>query len=117
MDVGLLIIRVIVGVLFIGHGTQKLFGWFDGPGFRGATGMTRSLRYPMPRAMAMLLACSETLGGLMLATGFATVLAAAMLIGVMLNAIVAVHAPNGMWNQKGGMEFPIVMAAAALVTA
>ena len=113
MNLGLFILRVVVGGLFVGHGTQKLFGWFEGNGLEGTGGWFHSIGYRPGRRMATVAGVAETAGGGLLILGFLTPLAAAAIIGVMVNAMVAVHAPNGVWNDKGGIEFPLVMATAA----
>jgi putative oxidoreductase len=117
MDAGLLIARTIVGLLFVGHGTQKLFGWWGGGGIDGTAGMFGQLGYRAPRKMAALAGFAETGGGALLAVGLATPLAAAMLIGVMVNAIVAVHLDKGLWVTKGGFEYPLMMSAIATALA
>lgn len=116
MDVGLLLLRLVVGALFVGHGSQKLFGNLGGSGITGTGSFLAQLGYPNPRAMAALAGLAEASSGFLLELGFLTPFAAAGIIGVMINAIVAVHARNGMWNQNGGMEYPIVLSiiAAAL---
>jgi putative oxidoreductase len=117
VDLGLLILRIVVGALFIGHGTQKLFGWFGGHGLEGTGGFMGSLGYPRGRQMAALAGLGEAGGGTLLLLGFITPVAAAAIIGVMVNAIIAVHLPKGMWNTNGGMEFPLVCATAACALA
>jgi putative oxidoreductase len=114
MTLGLLIIRVIAGLTMAGHGGQKLFGWFDGPGRRGTAGMMEKLGYREPALMAGLAGLAELGGGLGLALGFLTPFAAIAIVVVMLNATIAVHLKNGFWNTKGGYEFPLVMSAIAV---
>jgi putative oxidoreductase len=109
----LLILRIVVGLLFIGHGSQKLFGWFGGHGPEGTGQFLDSLGYRPGRGMAIAAGGAEFFGGLFLALGFLTPLASAMIIGVMLNAILSVHWSKGIWNSNGGLEFPLVMAAVA----
>jgi len=117
MDIGLLILRVVVGALFFGHGTQKLFGWFDGHGREGTAGMMDSLGYQPPGTMAVIAGATEASAGAMLVLGLLTPLAAAMIIGAMINATMAVHAENGVWNTDGGYELPLVFGAAAAALA
>ena len=113
MDIGLLIARVVVGLLFIGHGTQKLFGWFGGSGPEGTGGFLGSLGYRRSRTMAIVNGVAEAGGGALLAMGFLTPIGCAALIGVMLTAAVAAHRHNGLWNQDGGYELPLLNAAVA----
>lgn len=113
MSFGLFLLRVVIGVLFVGHGTQKLFGWFGGPGVDGAQGMFDSLGYRRPRTMAILAGAAEAGAGVLLVLGFLIPLAAAAIIGVMINAIAAVHAGNGPWVSDGGWEYNAVLIAAA----
>ena len=113
MDFGLLVLRLVVGALFIGHGTQKLFGWFGGYGVEGTGGFMESLGYRPGKPYAVLGGVAEAGGGLLLFLGLLTPLAAAAIIGVMINAIFAVHVENGAWAQDNGYELPLVMAVAA----
>ena len=98
MKLGRLLARAVIGGLFIGHGTQKLFGWFDGPGIDGATKMMDSLELRPARRNALAASVSETAGGAMLAAGFLTPVAATALIGTMITAIRTVHFKNGLWS-------------------
>jgi putative oxidoreductase len=113
MELGLLILRLVVGALFIGHGTQKLFGWFGGHGPSGTGGFLRSLGFQPGRPFAVVNGLAEAGGGLLLALGLLTPLGAAAIIGVMATATIAVHAPNGIWNQNGGVEFTVTNIAIA----
>lgn len=113
MDLGILLLRLVIGGLFIGHGGKKLFGWFDGPGPESTTGFFGSLGYRRPRTMAWVGAGAELGGGALLVLGFLTPLATAALIGVMVNAAIVVHAENGLWNADGGFELPLVLGTSA----
>ena len=117
MNFGLFVLRLVVGGLFIGHGTQKLFGWFQGHGLEGTGGFFESLGYKPGKHMAALAGLSESGAGAMLILGFLTPLAAAMIIGVMMNAMIAVHADKGIWNSNGGVELPLVYATIAAMFA
>ena len=114
MEYGLLLLRLVVGLLFAGHGAQKLFGWFGGGGPQGTTAFFSALGYRMPAAMAIVAGLSELGGGLMLATGFLTPLASFLLATVMLNAIATVVFPKGFF---GGYEFELTLAAVAIALA
>jgi putative oxidoreductase len=87
MSYGLLLLRVVVGLAFIGHGTQKLFGWFGGYGPQGTGGFFASQGYRAGVLMAVAAGLCETVGGTLLALGFATPLAGTLLAIVMINAI------------------------------
>jgi putative oxidoreductase len=113
MQLGLLVLRVVVGVLFMAHGAQKLFGWFGGPGLEGAGGFFESLGLRPGRAMALAAGLAELTGGVLFAAGLATPLAAALLIAVMSTAIATVHWANGVWVTEAGYEYNLVLIAAA----
>lgn len=114
MKVGHLIARVTVGALFVGHGTQKWFGWFGGPGLDGAGPMMESLGLRPGRRNAIAASASEAVGGAMLVAGALTPVAAATLIGTMVTAIRTVHLKNGPWSSNGGYEYNAVLIAALL---
>jgi putative oxidoreductase len=112
MNAGRLIARATIGGLFIGHGTQKLFGWFGGPGPEGTAKMLENLEMRPPRRNAVAVGISETAGGALLALGALTPVAGALLSGTMLTAIRKVHLENGLWNTNGGYEFNVTLIAA-----
>ena len=112
MDTGLLIVRVVFGALLIGHGTQKLFGWFGGHGLEGTGGFFHSLGFRPGRAMAAVAGLSEAGGGLLLALGLLTPLAGAAIVGTLLVAA-SVHIEQGLWGSKGGYETALLYAALA----
>ena len=112
MQIGRLAARAVIGGLFIGHGTQKLFGWFGGPGLSGTEQMMGALEMRPARANAIAAGLSETAGGALLVLGAATPVAAASLIGTMATAIHKVHRPNGPWVAQGGWEYNAVLIAA-----
>jgi putative oxidoreductase len=114
MNTGRRIARVVIGGLFVGHGSQKLLGKFDGPGIEGTSEMKESIPMRPAKAPAYAAGVTETVGGSMLALGAATPLAAASLIGVMITAIRKVHLPNGPWIQDRGYEYNLVMIAALM---
>jgi putative oxidoreductase len=113
MDTGLLLLRIVVGLLLVGHGTRKLFGWFGGGGLAGTAWYFRSVGYWPPRLMAGFAGGAELAGGAALAAGFMTPLAAGAVVGTMFNAAVAVHGRNGLWAIDNGYEYPLVIATAA----
>ncbi len=114
MKIGRLVVRAVVGGLFIGHGTQKLFGWFGGPGLSGTEQTMDKLRLQPARYNALAAGITEAGGGALLVAGLATPLAAASLIGVMITAMRTVHLKNGPWNSSGGYEYNLVLIATLL---
>ncbi len=114
MHVGRLAARLVIGGLFVGHGTQKLFGWFDGPGLEGTEQMMGALEMRPTRANAIAAGVTETAGGALLIAGAATPLAASSLIGTMITAIRKVHQPQGVWVAQGGWEYNAVLIAALM---
>ncbi len=117
MGFGRLTTRLLIGGLFVGHGTQKLKGWFGGPGLEGTEQMMDGLKLHPPRRNALAAGATETACGAMLAAGLFTPLAAGGLIGVMTTAVRTVHWPNGPWNSNGGWEYNSVLIAAAALLA
>jgi putative oxidoreductase len=117
MNVARLVARGVIGGLFIGHGTQKLRGWFGGPGLEGTDGIMKSLNMHPPRRNSIAAGVSETAGGALLVAGLATPLASAALIGTMITAIRKVHLSNGPWVSNGGYEYNLVLIAALLALA
>jgi putative oxidoreductase len=118
MKLGRLLLRLIVGGYFVGHGTQKLFGWFGGHGLEG-TGQffEGSLGLRPGKHHALAAGLSEAGGGALVVLGAATPLASAVLIATMLTAIHRVHLKNGPWVSDGGYEYNLVLIAAALALA
>jgi putative oxidoreductase len=110
-----LLARLFIGGMFIGHGTQKLFGWFDGPGIEGTTGMMGKLGLAPAKTNAYAASLSETVGGVGIALGAFTPAAAASLIGTMVTAIRTVHLQNGFWSTGGGYEYNLTIIAALLL--
>ncbi|WP_280503686.1 DoxX family protein [Nocardia farcinica] len=106
LDIGLLLLRLGIGLTMAAHGAQKLFGWFDGPGLDGTEGMLTSMGYPAPGFFAVVTALTEPFGGLALAVGVLTPLAGAAVLGTMLNAI------SVKWGSGyiGGVEYETVLA-------
>ena len=112
MQVARFIGRLTIGGLFIGHGTQKLMGWFGGPGLEGTGQMMQSLEMHPPRSHALAAGVTEAGAGALVAAGLCTPLAASGLIGVMTTAIRKVHWRQGVWNSSGGYEYNLVLIAA-----
>jgi putative oxidoreductase len=114
LDHALALIRIVVGLLFMGHGAQKLFGWFGGHGVSGTAGWLRSLGLPAATGLTLFVGLCEFLGGLGLALGLLTPFAALAITAVMLGAIATVHWSQGLWVTNNGFEYPLVLLAIAV---
>ena len=117
MNIARLMARTVIGGLFVGHGMQKLTGWFGGPGLEGTTGMMESLEMNPPRRNAVAAGVAEAGGGALLFLGLATPMASAALIGTMITAIRKVHWASGPWVTSGGYEYNLVLIASLLALA
>jgi len=111
MNVGRLVLRGVVGPLFIGHGTQKLFGWFDGHGPEATGGFFESLGLRPGKRHATAAGWSETMGGALLTLGALTPVAQALITGTMVTAVRKVHAQNGPWVTQNGFEYNLTLIA------
>jgi putative oxidoreductase len=112
MKLGPIVVRGVVGPLFVGHGTQKLFGWFGGHGLEGTAGFfEQALSLRPGKRHATVAGLSETLGGVLVTLGALTPAAAAMITGTMVTAIRKVHADKGPWASEGGYEYNALVIA------
>jgi putative oxidoreductase len=109
LELALFVLRILVGLLFVGHGAQKLFGWFGGPGFAGFSGWLESLGLRPARTWALIAAAGEFGGGLLMALGLLNPLGPLAIMGSMLMAAIKVHWPKGLWVSNGGYEYPLVL--------
>jgi putative oxidoreductase len=105
----LLFLRLIVGLLFVGHGLQKLVGWFGGPGMAVWTQSVAKDGLQPAAFWAAVEAWGEFGAGLFLVFGLLTPLAASFIVADMLVAILKVHAARGLWSQSGGYEYNLVL--------
>jgi len=117
MAIGLLILRLFVGLTLAAHGAQKLFGWFGGYGLAGTGGFLEQLGFLPGKRHALFAGLAELVGGLLLALGFATPLAATLIISVMFVAIATVHLKHGFFNHNQGYEYNLTLAVVALSVA
>lgn len=116
MEIGLLLLRLLLAAMLFMHATQKLFGWFNGPGLTTAAAIFDGLGQRPGRTMAVLAVVSELAGAVLLLLGLATPLGAAIATGTMLVAGAAMTLLKGtVWNSAGGGEYPLVLAGVAAV--
>ena len=117
MSIGLLLLRLAIGLAFVAHGTQKLFGWFGGYGLAGTSGFFAKLGFPAGKRHAFMAGLAEAGGGLLLVLGLLTPLGTLAIVSAMLVAIMTVHLPKGFFASNGGYELPLIMAAGAVCLA
>jgi putative oxidoreductase len=117
MDIGLLLLRLVIGLTLAAHGAQKLFGWFGGHGLAGTGAFFEQLGFRPGKLQAGLAGFAEFFGGLALAVGLATPLASVFVVAVMFVAAAALHFRKGFFLQGGGFEYNLVLGAAGLVPA
>ena len=116
-DFGLLVLRVIVGLVFAAHGAQKAFGWWSGPGFPKWRAAIAGMGFRPVGLWAVASVGAELAGGVLLIAGFLTPLVAAFLVAQSIVIIGQVHLRNGFWNGGSGYEFPLTLAAGAFALA
>ena len=114
MDLGRTVLRFVVGPLFVGHGTQKLFGWFGGHGLDGTGSFFESLGLKPGKRHATAAGAAEAAGGALLTLGALTPVASGLITGTMITAIRKAHADKGPWVTNGGYEYNLTVIAAML---
>lgn len=110
-DATLLILRGVLGIIFVAHGYQKFFL----NGLTETTGSFSAMGVPQPKLSATLAAVTELGAGALLVVGLLSTVVASILALVMLGAIYFVHLGQGFFVQDGGLEFPLVLLAGLLV--
>jgi putative oxidoreductase len=114
LALGLLILRLVAGLTIAAHGSQKLFGWFEGPGISKLAKGFQAQGFKPALFWVILVILGEFGGGLSVALGFLTPLGAAGMFGAMFMAIFKSHWKNGFWNSKRGLEFPLSLLTIAV---
>ncbi len=117
MDIALLIVRLLVGLGFAGHGAQKLFGWFGGYGLKATGGFFASLGFRPGPFFAFLAGFGEFVGGVLIALGLGGPIGPALMISVMVVAAITVHLKNGFFVSKNGIEVPLLYFCLAVLFA
>jgi putative oxidoreductase len=114
MNLGLLLLRLVVGLTLAAHGAQKLFGWFGGYGLENTGRGFEQIGFVPGRRHAVAAGVGETLAGLLLASGLLTPVASALVVAVMLVATVSVHSKAGFFATSGGYEYNLMIGTAAI---
>jgi putative oxidoreductase len=117
MDIGLLVARLVLGLLMAAHGTQKLFGWFGGYGLTGTGGFLESLGFRPGRLFAGAAAVAELAGGLVVVLGLLGPVGPALIVSVMIVAALSVHWSHGLFATTNGIEVPLLYATGAVTLA
>ena len=112
--IALPLLRLVLGLILFPHGCQKLFGWFGGMGFDKFTDLFDKIGWHPAAFWVALVALTETIGGLMLASGFLTRFAAAAVVIFMVNGVWFTSGKGFFWLQ-GGMEYSLLIGVVALV--
>jgi putative oxidoreductase len=113
MSAALLVLRAVLFVVMAFHGTQKLFGWFDGGGLDRAENFFRSQGFRPPRLMGLVAGITETAGAVLIGLGVLTPLGVLMLGGTLVN-VLALHVKNGLDGRRHGCEFELTLLAAVV---
>jgi putative oxidoreductase len=111
---GLLIVRLVIGTMMMGHATQKLFGWLGGYGLKGTAGFFEQLGFRPGVVFATAASLGELTGGALVTLGLFGPVGPALMISVMLVAILTVHLHNGLFAATNGIEVPLLYATVAL---
>ena len=117
MSLGLLVVRLVIGLAMAAHGAQKAFGWFGGHGLKGTGAFFESIGFRPGAAFAFLASGTEIVSGLLVAAGALGPVGPALMIMVMIIGAGAVHLKNGFFAQEGGFELNAIYAAAAAALA
>ena len=114
MDAGLLIARLVFGLLMAAHGAQKLFGWFGGHGLRATGEFFGQLGFQPARLFATAAALGEFTSGLLIVFGLFGPVGPAIMLAVMVVAAISVHWRNGLFATTNGIELPLLYSIAAV---
>ena len=109
-----LALRIPIGIIFMAHGAQKLFGWYGGYGLEGTGGWMESIGLAPGFLMALLAGSAEFFGGLFILLGLLTRLSSVALAFTMVVAIFSVHFANGLFMSNNGYEFGLALLAASV---
>jgi putative oxidoreductase len=113
-NLGILVLRLGLGIMFIAHGLQKSFGLFGGPGIKGFSGMLSGLGFAPAIFWAYVAAYTELVGGILLIAGIQVRLVSSLLLILIITAAIKVHLGKGFFLSNGGFEYTFVIAAICL---
>jgi putative oxidoreductase len=113
LSIGLLLVRVVIGLIMAAHGAQKLLGWFGGYGLRGTGEFFVQLGFQPGPAFAAAASISEIVSGFLVAFGFLGPIGPALMISVMIVAAITVHWEHGLFAGNNGIELPLLYGITA----
>ena len=113
LGIGLLLVRVVIGLLMAAHGAQKLLGWFGGYGLRGTGQFFEQIGFQPGPAFAAAASISEIVSGLLVTFGFLGPVGPALMVSVMIVAAMTVHWEHGLFAAKNGIEMPLLYGITA----
>ena len=117
LSIGLLLARVVIGLVMAAHGAQKLFGWFGGYGLTKTGEFFVHLGFRPGRAFAAVASLTEITSGLLVALGFLGPMGPALMVSVMIVASLTVHWGHGLFASTNGIEVPLLYATVAAALA
>jgi putative oxidoreductase len=117
VSIGLLVLRIVIGLSMAAHGSQKLFGWFGGHGLAGTGGFFEMIGFKPGRLFALAAGATEVASGILIALGFLGPVGPALLLSVMIVAALTVHWKNGYFAQSNGIEVTVLFGVAAVALA
>jgi putative oxidoreductase len=113
LSIGLLVVRLVIGLLMAAHGAQKLLGWYGGYGLDATGQFFAQLGFRPGRAFAAAASASEIASGLLVAVGLLGPIGPALMLSVMIVAAITVHWEHGLFAGQNGIEVPLLYGAAA----
>ena len=113
-DLAMFVLRAVLGVIFIAHGGQKLFGMFNGIGLEGTAKIVEGMGFPEPHIVALAWSCIEFIGGVFLILGILARWSAVAIVLVMAVQLWKISLAYGFFIQNGGMEYNLLIIGACV---
>jgi putative oxidoreductase len=114
LSAGVLLVRIVAGLIMAAHGAQKLFGWFGGYGLNKTGEFFVHLGFQPGRAFAAAASLAETVSGALVALGFLGPIGPALMLSVMIVAAITVHWEHGLFASNNGIEVALLYATIAV---
>jgi len=114
LNFSMFVLRMILGIIFMAHGAQKLFGMFGGIGIDGTTKMVEGLGLPYPDILAIVWACVEFVGGIFFVLGITSRWTATAIVTLMLVSTFKINMAYGFFIQNGGIEYNLLVIGSCI---